>query len=128
MKLVEDGTVTSPSGFRAAAVSCGLKSSGELDLAIVHSQSDCSAAAMFTQNKVAAAPVIIEKDPLAGGSNRFRAVVINAGVANACTGPRGLAAARASQTLTAKAVDCLSDQVLVLSTGGIGGLLDIEKR
>src|SRR3990170_2639330 len=78
MKLVEDGTITTPSGFSAAAVSCGLKSSGGLDLAIVHSQADCSAA-------------------------------------------------RASQTLTAKAVDCLSDQVLVLSTGVIGVPLNIEK-
>jgi len=127
MKLVEDGTITTPSGFSAAAVSCGLKSSGGLDLAIVHSPTDCSAAGVFTRNKVAAAPVIVDKDTLAGSSDRIRAVVINAGVANACTGPRGLAAARASQTLTAKAVDCLSDQVLVLSTVVIGVLLNIEK-
>src|SRR3989337_4014950 len=102
MKLVEDGTITTPSGFRAAGVSCGLKSSGGLDLAIVHSQADCSAAGVFTRNKVAAAPVIVDKDTLAGSSDRIRAVVINAAVANARTWPRGLAAATASQTLTAK--------------------------
>lgn len=127
MKLIEDGTVTSPSGFSAAAVKCGLKSSGELDLAIVYSQADCSAAGVFTQNRVVAAPVIVDKDTLAGNSDRVRAIVANAGIANACTGTRGLAAARMSQTLAAKALDCLSDQVLVLSTGLIGVPLDIEK-
>jgi glutamate N-acetyltransferase/amino-acid N-acetyltransferase len=127
MNRIEEGTVTSPSGFNAAAVSCGLKDSGGLDLALLYSQTDCSAAGVFTRNRVAAAPVIVDKDTLAESSDRVRAIVANAGVANACTGPSGLAAARITQTLAAKAMDCLSDQVLVLSTGVIGVPLDIEK-
>jgi glutamate N-acetyltransferase/amino-acid N-acetyltransferase len=127
MRIVEDGTVTTPSGFSAAAVSCGLKDSGGLDLALIYSRTDCSAAGMFTRNRVAAAPVLVDKDTLAGSADRIRAIVANAGVANACTGDKGLAAARITQTLTAKALDCLSDQVLVLSTGVIGVPLDIEK-
>ena len=126
MKLF-DGSVTSPSGFKAAAVKCGLKRSGELDLALIYSEADCSAAGVFTRNRVVAAPVIVDKDTLADSSDRVRAIVANAGNANACTGARGLAAARMSQTLAAKALDCLSDQVLVLSTGVIGVPLDIEK-
>lgn len=126
MKLL-DGSVTSPSGFKAAAVKCGLKRSGELDLALIYSEADCSAAGVFTRNRVVAAPVIVDKDTLADSSDRVRAIVANAGNANACTGARGLAAARMSQTLAAKALDCLSDQVLVLSTGVIGVPLDIEK-
>jgi glutamate N-acetyltransferase/amino-acid N-acetyltransferase len=127
MKIIEDGTVTSPSGFSAAAVSCGFKESGGLDLAMIYSHTGCSAAGMFTRNRVLAAPVIVDKDTLAANSDNLRAIVANAGVANACTGPKGLAAARITQTLTAKALDCLSDQVLVLSTGVIGIPLDIEK-
>jgi len=127
VKIVEGGTVTSPSGFSAAAVSCGFKESGGPDLALIYSHSDCSAAGMFTRNRVVGAPVIVDKDTLAGNSDRLRAIVANAGVANACTGPKGMAAARITQTLAAKALDCLSDQVLVLSTGVIGVPLDIEK-
>lgn len=127
MKIVEAGTLTSPSGFSAAAVSCGFKKSGGLDLALIYSHSDCSAAGMFTRNRVVAAPVIVDRDTLAANSDRLRAVVVNAGIANACTGPKGMAAARMTQTLAAKALDCLSDQVLVLSTGVIGVPLDIEK-
>ncbi len=122
------GGVTAPSGFKAAASSCGLRSSGEgLDVAIVASDSDCAAAGVFTQNLVAAAPVVLDRETLAHNSARIRAVVANAGIANACTGEPGMDDARLMQAKGAEALGCLSDQVLVLSTGVIGVRIDMSR-
>ncbi|MBK8900903.1 MAG: bifunctional glutamate N-acetyltransferase/amino-acid acetyltransferase ArgJ [Anaerolineaceae bacterium] len=122
-----EGTVTSPAGFTAVAVAAGIKQENQLDLALVVSETDCSCAALFTQNQVVAAPVIVDRETLAANNSRLRAVVINAKNANACTGEPGLANARATQQAAAAALDCAADQILVLSTGVIGVPLPMDR-
>ena len=114
-------------GFEAAAVACGLRSGGGLDLALVSAARPCTAAGVFTTNRVKAAPVLYDVEVLARDSADIRAVIANAGCANACTGPRGMADARRMAALTAEALGCAPHQVLVLSTGVIGRHLDMEK-
>ena len=114
-------------GFRAAAVACGLKESGALDLALIAADRPCAAAGVFTTNRVQAAPVLYDRAVLARNPAAIRAVIANAGCANACTGERGMADAARSAELAARAIGCEADQVLVLSTGVIGRHLDMEK-
>ncbi len=116
-----------PAGFRAGAAACGLKESGDLDLMLLASDRPCAGAGVFTRNRVVAAPVVVDRETLAANPTDLRAVVANAGVANACTGPSGLEAARAMQRLAAEALGCRPEQVLVLSTGVIGVPLDLAK-
>ncbi len=118
---------TAPLGFTAGATACGLRQSGALDLAILVSKLDCTAAGLFTRNEVAAAPVILDREILATSSDRIRAVLANSGVANACTGPVGMEAARATQLAAGVSLGCGAEQVLVLSTGLIGAHLDVDK-
>ncbi len=127
MNFVTDGSVTSPKGFRAAAAACSLKPAGELDLALLASERDCTAAGVFTRNQIVAAPVIVSRETLAAGRSRIRGVVVNSGNANACTGELGMAAAREMQRLAAEQIACDPAQVLVLSTGVIGVLPDLGK-
>ncbi len=119
--------VTTPRGFRAAGVACGLKRTGALDLALVVSDNDCACAGMFTTNRVQAAPVLYDKETLARNHAAIRAVVANSGCANACTGDAGLADSRETADVTARALGCRADQVLVLSTGVIGQRLDMNR-
>lgn len=119
--------VTAPIGYMAGATACGLRLSGALDLAMVVSKRDCVAAGVFTKNEVAAAPVILDREVLASGSDRIRAVLANSGVANACTGSAGMGAARAAQRAAGASLGCEPEQVLVLSTGMIGVQLDAGK-
>jgi glutamate N-acetyltransferase/amino-acid N-acetyltransferase len=119
-------------GFRAAAVSCGLKTSSAmgattLDLALVAAEGPCSAAGVFTTNRVKAAPVLYDQELLEQHASHVRAVVANAGNANACTGPRGMDDARGMAALTAYGLGCHPEEVLVLSTGVIGRHLDMQK-
>ena len=117
---VPDGSVTSPQGFIAAAVAAGIKQSGRPDLVLVAADRDCAAAGVFTRNRVAAAPVLLDRATLAAGRAALRGVLINAGNANACTGEPGLADAREMQRLAAAALGTRSEQLLVMSTGVIG--------
>src|SRR5437868_4051793 len=87
------GGVTTPRGFRAAGVSCGIKPSG-LDLALLVSDREATAAAVFTTNRVQAAPVTVSRDHLARSVGTARAIIVNSGCANACTGDAGLHVAR----------------------------------
>ncbi len=119
--------VTTPHGFRAAGVACGLKPTNALDLALVVSDAPCSCAGVFTTNRVKAAPVLYDQQVLAMNRGAIRAVVANSGSANACTGEQGLQDARVMAEATAQAIGCRADQVLVLSTGVIGKLLDMAK-
>lgn len=105
----------------------GLKKPQKKDVALLVSSTDCTAAGVFTQNRVQAAPVHICREVLATGSDQVRAVVANSGNANACTGRQGLADGHEMQRTVATHLKCRSDQVLVLSTGVIGELLDMEK-
>jgi glutamate N-acetyltransferase/amino-acid N-acetyltransferase len=86
IKAIPDGSVTTPQGFQAAGAACGLKPTGAAALALVYSDAPCPAAAMFTTNLFQAAPVLYDRKVLAGNADHLRAVVINSGCANACTG------------------------------------------
>jgi glutamate N-acetyltransferase/amino-acid N-acetyltransferase len=114
-------------GFRAVATACGLKKNGALDMALIAADGPCSAAGVFTTNRVKAAPVIYDQQILAQNAGGVRAIVINAGNANACTGPRGMADCRETAALTAGGLGCRPEDVLALSTGVIGRLLDMQK-
>jgi glutamate N-acetyltransferase/amino-acid N-acetyltransferase len=120
------GGITKPRGFRAAGVSAGIKPHG-LDLALIVSDRPAAAAAVFTTNRAQAAPVVVSREHLSASGGVARAVIINSGCANACTGEAGVRAAREMAAETARAVDCPAEQVLVASTGVIGVSLDIEK-
>lgn len=114
-------------GFHSAATACGLKPSGKLDLGLVWSDTPCSAAGVFTTNRVQAAPVVLCRETLAAAASRMRGVLYNSGCANAVTGARGLADARRMRSLGARAVGAADDELLVLSTGVIGRFLDVDK-
>lgn len=128
------GSLTAPRGFRAAAVFCDIKRLGtgkgsnkaacKRDLALVVSDVPAAVAGMFTTNRFAAAPVRLCLERVAGGT--ARAVVVNSGNANACTGARGLADARTMTRVTAKELALAEDEVLVCSTGRIGAMLPME--
>jgi glutamate N-acetyltransferase / amino-acid N-acetyltransferase len=113
-----------PRGFRAAGVTCGIKASGAPDLALVACDGAAAAAGAFTRSRLAAAPVVLSRQHLADG--RARAVVVNSGNANACTGAKGMDDARAMAAATARALGISADEVIVASTGVIGKPLPIE--
>ncbi len=122
-------TVTSVSRFFASGVTCGIKPSGESDLALV-SHADgvpITAAGVFTSNKMTAAPVQICKEYLAMTGGQAAAVVLNSGNANAATGEKGKNDARAMAKSAAEHLGCKTEEVLVCSTGWIGYPLPIEK-
>jgi glutamate N-acetyltransferase/amino-acid N-acetyltransferase len=121
------GGVTLPTGFRAAAVSAGIKPTKRLDLALLVSDRPAAAAAVFTTNKAQAAPVLVSREHLERTGGTARAIIVNSGCANACTGEDGLRVAREMAAEAANAVGCIADQVLVASTGVIGVALDIAK-
>ncbi len=126
-RILPDGSVTTPRGFSAAAVAAGIKQSGRPDLVLVVSDRDCSAAGVFTRNRVAAAPVLLDRETLAANAVAQRGVVINAGNANACTGAAGLTAARDMQQYAAQLLGGRPEQFLVMSTGVIGVPLPMER-
>src|SRR5258708_15559579 len=121
------GGVASPRGFRAAGVSAGIKANKGLDLALLVSDVPARAAAVFTTNLAIAAPVVVSREHLARSGGTARAVIVNSGCANACTGDEGLQVARDMAAETAALVGCPTEQVLVASTGVIGVSLPIDK-
>jgi glutamate N-acetyltransferase / amino-acid N-acetyltransferase len=116
-----------PKGFRFAATACGLKKTGALDLALLSSDLPASAAAVFTQNLVAAAPVALSKRNLRASKGRMRAVVVNAGNANCATGEEGAEASRRTNEEAARRMGFRPEEVFVCSTGVIGVQLPVEK-
>ena len=116
-----------PHGFRFSATACGLKKTGALDLALLSSDVPASAAAVFTQNLVVAAPVVVSKAHLKSSKGRMRAVIVNAGNANCATGAVGYAASVKTVEETARNLRCRPDEVAVCSTGVIGVPLPVEK-
>lgn len=115
-----------PQGFRAGAIAAGLKTSGALDLTLIENQGPrFNAAAVFTTNKVVAAPVMWSKEVAKGGL--VRAVVLNSGGANACTGPQGFLDTHATAELVGDLLSISSGEVIVCSTGLIGELLPMDK-
>jgi glutamate N-acetyltransferase/amino-acid N-acetyltransferase len=122
------GGVTAPLGFTSAAVHCGIKpKAGALDLAVIAADRPASAAALFTTNLAKAAPVTVSREHLERSHGIARAIVVNSGCANACTGETGLRDARRMAHLVAKALGCEDHEVLVASTGVIGVTLPIAK-
>ncbi len=113
-------------GFSAAGVHCGLKAGDALDLALVASDRPCAAAGVFTANRVKAAPVRYDQAALARNASDVRAVVVNAGCANACTGAQGQVNAVRTAQAAARALGVAPEGVLVLSTGVIGVQLDMQ--
>ena len=122
-------SVTSAEGFAAGGTACGIKSSGDLDLSLVAAEGGAAvpAAAVFTQNKVTAAPVVVSRGHLVATGGRAAAVVLNSGCANAATGARGVQDAEATCRAVAEALGCRSDEVLVCSTGLIGYELPMDR-
>jgi glutamate N-acetyltransferase / amino-acid N-acetyltransferase len=124
-------SVTAPLGFRAAGVTAGLKQSGQPDVAVVLNDGPSrAAAAVFTGNRVQAAPVTWSRQVVSGG--RVRAVVLNSGGANACTGPLGFTDTHATAELLARALDARGEdasagEMVVCSTGLIGERLPMDK-
>src|SRR5471032_1793894 len=111
------GGVATARGFRAAGVSAGIKASGNPDLMLLVSDTPAQAAAVFTTNKVIAAPVIVSKDHLERSGHLTRAIVVNSGCANSCTCDQVLRDANEMTAETARLVGCPVEQVLVSSTG-----------
>jgi glutamate N-acetyltransferase/amino-acid N-acetyltransferase len=116
-----------PRGFRFAATACGLKKTGALDLALFTSDVPASAAAVFTQNLVVAAPVVVSRQNLKLSKGRMRGVVVNAGNANCATGEGGLAASHYTVAEASKRLGCAPYELFVCSTGVIGVPLPFEK-
>ena len=117
-----------PQGFTFAATACGLKKKSVLDLALLVSETPAVAAAVFTTNRVQAAPVKVSQDHLRKSRSKIRAVIINSGNANCCTGAQGLAASAVTTLKVAWELGGVEpSQVLVCSTGVIGVPLRVEK-
>ena len=115
-----------PKGFTSASIAAGLKSSGALDLTLIHNQGpNFDSAAVFTSNKVVAAPVIWSRQVAQGGI--VRAVVLNSGGANACTGPQGFADTHKTAEHVGALLDVSAGEVIVCSTGLIGEFLPMDK-
>lgn len=126
--IFEDGHIASPMGYRATGVSCGLKEGSRArDLALVYSQYPCKAAALFTNSVTKGAPVFFDQAILARNREGIRAVLINAGQANAGTGQPGLADAVECAKLVADELEVPRDSVLLMSSGVIGAPLMMDR-
>jgi glutamate N-acetyltransferase / amino-acid N-acetyltransferase len=122
-------SVTAPAGFTAAGIACGIKPSGDPDLSLVAAADGkpVAAAAVFTQNKMTAAPVVTTNAHLTLTGGRAAAVVLNSGCANAATGIPGVEDAQAMCAAVAAELGCTADEVLVCSTGLIGYRLPMDE-
>lgn len=112
-------------GFKFAGIKAGIKKTKLKDLGLIYSEKPCTAAALFTKNKVIAAPVILGKEKIKNGV--CQAVLVNSGNANCFTGDQGIKDARTCSKLAAKALDIPDDQIIVSSTGVIGQPLPMDK-
>ncbi len=121
------GSVDSTPGFSAVGTACGIKASGLPDLAVIVAESPCTAAGVFTTNRLQAAPVLFCKKMLAAEAANVRAVVVNSGNANACTGVQGQKNASRTAELAQAEFGLGESKALVMSTGVIGEQLPIEK-
>ena len=123
-----DGGITAPLGFMSAAMHCGIKANtGALDLTVIAAEQRAAAAGLFTTNLAQAAPVLLSKRHLLQTSGMARAIIVNSGCANACTGSQGLADAETMAREVAGMLGCSAEDVLVASTGVIGVNLPIGK-
>lgn len=125
MKIIEGG-VTAAAGFEAAGVEASIKYQNRKDMALIYSQAPCRTAGVFTGNVVKAAPVLWDREIVAH-SPYAQAVVVNAGIANACTGKQGYECCRQTANKAAEALGVSPDAVLVASTGVIGWQIPVDK-
>jgi len=123
-KTSDPKTLQLPAGFRAAGISAGIKKSGVKDMALIVSDVEAVMAGTFTTNQVCAAPVKLCRKHLEG--RKGRAIIVNSGVANACTGPEGMKAAQDMAAQTASLLNVPETQVFVCSTGTIGKQLPMD--
>jgi len=112
-------------GFLTAGVACGLKKNGQKDLGLIYSETSANVAGVFTRNLVQAAPVLLDRQRIAAGV--CRALIVNSGNANCCTGEQGMQAALRMANSAAAGLEISEDEVLVASTGVIGEPLPVEK-
>jgi glutamate N-acetyltransferase/amino-acid N-acetyltransferase len=124
--IVEGGGVTTPKGFKAGGLHCGLKKTDRHDLGVIVCEVPAAAAAVYTTNLFQAAPLLVTREALDEGGV-LRAVIVNSGNANACTGAQGEADARTMQANAAEALGVSKGQVAVASTGVIGELLKMDR-
>jgi len=133
MEWMDGSSITTPEGFLAAGVACGIKASGRKDLALIVSELPCVAAATFTTNKVKAAHIVVCRENLRPQKATVRAIVVNSGNANCCTGKQGVEDARQMCEWTARELSAQRHlniqphEVLVASTGVIGVPLPMDK-
>ena len=124
-KIIQEG-ITYPQGIKAAGVSCGIRFNRK-DLALIYSEKLAVAAAMYTTNKFKAAPLIVTENNLIKSKGKLQAVVINSGIANACTGERGLKDAWEMANYVSEGLEIKDEYVAVASTGKIGEFLPLKK-
>ena len=126
MYEVIQGGVTAAKGFMAASTAAGIKYKNRPDMAMIYSTVPCRAAGTFTTNLVKAAPVKWDKNQVTGGADA-QAVIVNAGIANACTGKEGMDYCARTAAAAAESLDIKADSVLVASTGVIGMQLPMDR-
>jgi glutamate N-acetyltransferase / amino-acid N-acetyltransferase len=124
-QFIDNGTVTTAPGFEAAGIFCGIKKKKK-DLALIYSHNLCNAAGTFTLNKVKAAPLLVSQE-LINQKALVKAVLVNSGNANACTGEEGMKDAKFSQHYCASALGINPAEVLISSTGVIGQKMPMDK-
>ena len=125
IKIDENLSITSPIGFKASGIHCGLKKSLlKKDLALIYSDVVANSCAVYTTNKLKGAPLIVTKQHLA--NKKAQAIIINSGNANTCNGDDGLLKAKKMTKLCSKELNIKNDDVLVASTGIIGVPLNID--
>lgn len=124
--VVEEGSVTSPIGFSAGGLHCGLKKTDRHDLGAIVCEVPAAAAAVYTTNVFQAAPIKVTRESIAS-SGKLRAVIVNSGNANACTGAQGEADAYTMRNAFADKIGVAHDEVAVASTGVIGELLKMDR-
>ncbi|MDH5804889.1 MAG: bifunctional glutamate N-acetyltransferase/amino-acid acetyltransferase ArgJ, partial [Gemmatimonadota bacterium] len=127
LPLLEGGSATSPKDFLAASAHAGLHPEGKSDVAVLYSETPCTCAGVFTQNRVKGWPVVYNESVLSERPGRLRGVVMNSQIANALTGPQGLDGAKQMAEAAETALEVPSRSVLVLSTGMLGEALPLSK-
>ena len=125
MQILENGSVTSPRGFKAAAVAAEIKYTGRTDLAVVYSKVPAQAAAVYTLNRFKAAPLQVTEQNISNGM--AQAIVVNSGIANAGMGAEGMRLAREMSDCAAESLNIAKDDVIIASTGVIGMPLPMDK-
>ncbi|GLI56261.1 arginine biosynthesis bifunctional protein ArgJ 1 [Propionigenium maris DSM 9537] len=125
MKILKEKTITDVKGIKASGISGGLKKSGKKDLCVISSEGNPVASAVFTRNKVKAAPILMNMEHIKYPTTK--AIVVNSGNANSCTGKEGLKNVNIMAQTVADALEVKREEVIVQSTGIIGVQLDMEK-